>query len=523
MRNPHIRSRWVVACVGHRRLPHEERVASVMRERLQAVRVAAGQNNGTVVAESSIAAGADTLFAEQALAAGMPWRAILPMPEAEFSHDFTAEEWGRASECLKRAIDVVVGSLEIRLERLRQSEIRASAYLDAGLRMLDEADLLLAVWDGEPARGHGGTAEIIAYAKTQGKPVLWICSKTGEVKKDEWASFPFYDQLMSELHALPGIKSAPAATLRGVLPCSQSAVSDDTGRKAVLELYQRADAAAVTKGWSYRAGMIWTLVLQSGAVILAPAVLTRGYTAAPFVLCALLCVVGVLTMLVILSWRRPQHRQARYRFAAELCRSAHAVWASPLDLSQIWHPAVPEFNRLVISLRFARLEQRDDCNTNANAACYEADGQLQAFKTSYEKERLQDEADYFRKQLLRAKKQGRIEPVAVACSGLTALVLIAVFAGILAGHRTLLHSWLLFIPAFAPVVASTLISLAILFDVRRRKVRYDAMLELIESAEARLRLAQSQEAVRRVVEPIERALLAEAREWYYLAMHSAGV
>ena len=30
------------------------------------------------------------------------------------------------------------------------------------------------VWDGLPARGHGGTAEIVAYARTLGKPVTVI-------------------------------------------------------------------------------------------------------------------------------------------------------------------------------------------------------------------------------------------------------------------------------------------------------------------------------------------------------------
>ena len=32
------------------------------------------------------------------------------------------------------------------------------AYMDGGLRVLDESDVLVAVWDGQPARGLGGTA-----------------------------------------------------------------------------------------------------------------------------------------------------------------------------------------------------------------------------------------------------------------------------------------------------------------------------------------------------------------------------
>jgi hypothetical protein len=41
--------------------------------------------------------------------------------------------------------------------------------------MIDTADELLAVWDGQPARGHGGTADVVAYARSHGKPVhvIW--------------------------------------------------------------------------------------------------------------------------------------------------------------------------------------------------------------------------------------------------------------------------------------------------------------------------------------------------------------
>jgi hypothetical protein len=41
-------------------------------------------------------------------------------------------------------------------------------------RMLDLADELVAVWDGLPARGHGGTADVVAVALDRGIPVTVI-------------------------------------------------------------------------------------------------------------------------------------------------------------------------------------------------------------------------------------------------------------------------------------------------------------------------------------------------------------
>jgi hypothetical protein len=38
----------------------------------------------------------------------------------------------------------------------------------------DQCDALVAVWDGQPARGRGGTADIVAYARKKRRPLAWI-------------------------------------------------------------------------------------------------------------------------------------------------------------------------------------------------------------------------------------------------------------------------------------------------------------------------------------------------------------
>jgi hypothetical protein len=40
--------------------------------------------------------------------------------------------------------------------------------------VLRHSDVLLAVWDGMPARGPGGTGAIVAAARTMGLPLLWV-------------------------------------------------------------------------------------------------------------------------------------------------------------------------------------------------------------------------------------------------------------------------------------------------------------------------------------------------------------
>ena len=40
--------------------------------------------------------------------------------------------------------------------------------------MLDQAERTFAVWDGKPARGYGGTADVVAEARDRGTPVTVI-------------------------------------------------------------------------------------------------------------------------------------------------------------------------------------------------------------------------------------------------------------------------------------------------------------------------------------------------------------
>lgn len=48
------------------------------------------------------------------------------------------------------------------------------AFWAAGQRVVKEADQVIAVWDGEPAGGLGGTADVVQFARSEGKPVTIV-------------------------------------------------------------------------------------------------------------------------------------------------------------------------------------------------------------------------------------------------------------------------------------------------------------------------------------------------------------
>jgi hypothetical protein len=60
------------------------------------------------------------------------------------------------------------------VEILRTPGTDEDAYLAAGRRVVQLSDVMIAVWDAKPAKGKGGTADIVAFAAASGVPVVHI-------------------------------------------------------------------------------------------------------------------------------------------------------------------------------------------------------------------------------------------------------------------------------------------------------------------------------------------------------------
>jgi hypothetical protein len=116
------------------------------------------------LAATSLAAGSDQIFAECALATGNQLMVVIPCQGYELSFS-SPDEVAKYRELLNFAIDTV---------QLPFPELSEEAYWSAGRRIVDMADVLIAVWDGRPAGGLGGTADVVDYAKKHNKQVIRI-------------------------------------------------------------------------------------------------------------------------------------------------------------------------------------------------------------------------------------------------------------------------------------------------------------------------------------------------------------
>lgn len=147
---------FVVGITGHRDIPCDDEAP--LRARFGEIleRFGLGYPNTPIVVLSALAAGADVLAAQEALDHGIDVVACLPMPQAEYEHDFSPAELERFRSILARCSTAsVVGSGD-----------RETGYASVGNYIAYYGNVLVAFWDGLPGAGPGGTADVVRLRQT---------------------------------------------------------------------------------------------------------------------------------------------------------------------------------------------------------------------------------------------------------------------------------------------------------------------------------------------------------------------
>ncbi|HBL15870.1 MAG TPA: hypothetical protein DD417_03665 [Elusimicrobia bacterium] len=131
---------------------------------------------------SPLADGADRIVAEEGLRLSARVEVALqcPLPFAveDYRKDFDASS-AAAFDALRSGRPV------LELDGSRQSgALTSEAYEAAGWVVLDQCDLLIAIWDGKAPRGLGGTGQIVHEALRRGIPTVWIHADAAAVPDD---------------------------------------------------------------------------------------------------------------------------------------------------------------------------------------------------------------------------------------------------------------------------------------------------------------------------------------------------
>ncbi|WP_338597694.1 hypothetical protein [Saccharopolyspora sp. SCSIO 74807] len=124
----------------------------------------AGYDAG-LIGLSCLARGADQLFARAVLDAGGSLEVVLPAADYR-ARKVKPDNAADFEELLGKAAEV---------HTMPFAESNRDAYMAASEHVLSSVDKMLAVWDGQPAGGHGGTGDVVHAARERGIPltVVW--------------------------------------------------------------------------------------------------------------------------------------------------------------------------------------------------------------------------------------------------------------------------------------------------------------------------------------------------------------
>ena len=192
---PKPRRAFRVGVVGHRldRLPQDAEQLKILSQTLHMilgeVRTALAAtdresfasfytNEAPILrAVSPLAEGSDRLFADAALSLGYELCCPMPFYQEEFEKDFTGKDSKEENSLahFRGILDKAREGAGLTIFELDGDRAHApEAYGAAGRVVLNQSDLLVAVWDGDKARGAGGTVDTLHEALRYHVPVICI-------------------------------------------------------------------------------------------------------------------------------------------------------------------------------------------------------------------------------------------------------------------------------------------------------------------------------------------------------------
>ena len=130
---------------------------------------------------SPLADGADQIAAEIALELGFELQAMLPFDRETYRTTLHNSGLKRFDELICRANCVLELPGELNDEH--------KAFVMAGRGTVAHCDVLLAVWDGRPPRGRGGTGEVVQIAITRGTAIAHIPVAPTAQPRLLWSAF----------------------------------------------------------------------------------------------------------------------------------------------------------------------------------------------------------------------------------------------------------------------------------------------------------------------------------------------
>jgi hypothetical protein len=190
---------------------------------------------------SALADGADTIVAKAALAAGWRVDACLPFPRDEYANDFSVAAHHDEFVALLARV-----SSTFELPGNHNEAI--AAYEAVGHLVLEQCDVLLALWDGDPYRGRGGTSRVVADAVARRIPVIHIHTHNAAAPLVLWSGLSDAEIEQPIVETVP---NAPASTAIAQVVAALTVPPEHKVDTRMLKQFYRERAATSTPALAY--------------------------------------------------------------------------------------------------------------------------------------------------------------------------------------------------------------------------------------------------------------------------------
>ncbi len=511
-----------VGVTGHRQLPDDPALTARVSwtlQRIQQLTRASPATSVQLAAVSPLAEGADRLIAHQVLQTpGGTLEVPLPLPQSDYRVDFSSEESRRQFDALLAQAGQVVA--------LPPAGTREEAYDQAGHYVVDWCDVLIALWDGHPARGQGGTADVVARARERGLPLFWISPESPFAVQEE--------------------RGAQLSMLCRDLDVYNRGAVDDTrlarhaDQQAAL-LLEKADQAGLSRDvplpfWAWMAPYLAraaTLARQrqrrfsqlgAAQYLLAAAAVAAGAlqstlfpTFWPLAWLEVVFLGVILALLVVGRRSRAQERWIAYRAVAERLRSclflalagAEAAHETETERVTLSHPSEQWIQRAVVEVWSTR------------PAPVVLPGEVAGLKRFLSAAWLQEQRRYHQKASRRhARRHRRLIYASAAAFAVTLIAALLHAFGWLdtrvaaSSASTSWGSVLILVTIALPALAGALRGVGVQQEFLRNAERSGRTISYLGAIQRRLEAARDLPGVRRVAQDAARLMLEENHDWY---------
>jgi SMODS and SLOG-associating 2TM effector domain 3 len=476
-----------------------------------------------LTAVSSLAEGADRLVAYEILKRnGSQLEIVLPLPPEDYCRDFSSPASVAQFDKLRKRPGTTSDTVQI-------AESRERAYELAGRAVVDRSDVMIVVWDGKPARGRGGTAEIYSYAQRWQKPIVLISIDDDFAKLDAdhvrsaiKGSAPLSPGSMMRLdeynkERLPESAVDAPPPLLAKTESTQRLKSSVQLTDHISYYFARADLVAMRfqRRWFRATRLLYSLAPL--AVLVVAAQVTFWPSRVGFAWFEFAILVVIIAVLIVARSKRWHQRWVSARYLAEQIRSL--LFLALTGIVTLEKSAAAADGRAMTESSWTERAANEIWFTRPR---YVPDADISDLIAVLYEEWIKEQQQYHigvsRKY---SKLSARFQAAAVGLFGLSALF--ALLHSLGAGDTALgsFKGWD-FLAIVIPGIAAALGGYGAQRDYLRHAERSKLFAATLDSASDRLLTAGSLQDVQQAALSVSRAMRSEATDWYTV-VHSQDV